>query len=145
VPTPRHEARVAQRGRVARHLRQGLAHELRELAHRELLNRDEREQPHAQKHLEPKRVIIDTPEARQRLAEYDDLVEAIERAEARRKELLEGFVTMARQRDAEICGRKLTKVERAGAIAYAKAVKELLPKADLEPYRGKPTEYWQIK
>lgn len=105
----------------------------------------EREQPYAQKHLEPKRVVIDTPEARQRLAEYDDLVEAIERAEARRKELLEGFVTMARQRDAEICGRKLTKVERAGAIAYAKAVKELLPKADLEPWRGKPTGYWQIK
>jgi len=105
----------------------------------------EREQPHAQKHLEPKRVIIDTPEARQRLAEYDDLVEAIERAEARRKELLESFVKMARERDAEICGRKLTKVERAGNVSYATVVKKHLPDLDLEPYRGKPTEYWQIK
>jgi hypothetical protein len=105
----------------------------------------EREQPQAQKHLDPKRVEIDTPEMRQRLAEYDDLVEAIEQAEARKKELLASFVEMARGRDASLCGRNLTRVERAGAIAYAKAVKDLLPKADLEPYRGKPSEYWQLK
>lgn len=105
----------------------------------------EREQPHAQRHLDPKRVEIDTPEMRQRLAEYDDLVEAIEQAEARRKELLASFVEMAKGRDASLCGRKLTKVERAGAISYAKVVKDLLPKADLEPYRGKPSEYWVLK
>jgi hypothetical protein len=96
-------------------------------------------------HLDPKRVEIDTPEMRQRLAEYDDLVEAIEQAEARKKELLASFVEMAKGRDASLCGRNLTRVERAGAIAYAKAVKDLLPKADLEPYRGKPSEYWQLK
>lgn len=105
----------------------------------------EREPPHAQKHLDPKRIEIDTPELRQRLAEYDDLVESIELAEARRKELLAGFVEAARDQDASLCGRNLTKVQRAGSIAYAKAIKDLLPGADLEAYRGKPSEYWVLK
>ena len=28
---------------------------------------------------------------------------------------------------------------------HAKAIKDLLPKADLEPYRGKPSSYWVVK
>jgi len=39
-------------------------------------------------------------------------------------------------------GVRLTRVERAGSIAYAKALKALAPDADLEPYRGKPTSYF---
>jgi putative phage-type endonuclease len=105
----------------------------------------ERDQPYAQKHLDPKRIDIDTPELRQRLAEYDDLVESIELAEARRKELLAGFVEAAKDRDANLCGRNLTKVQRAGSIAYAKAVKDLLPNADLAKYRGRSSEYWVLK
>ena len=78
------------------------------------------------------------------LQEWDDLVEAIERAEARRKALMEEFVLMAGNGNAEICGRKLTLVERAGAISYAKAVKELAPDADLEKWRGNPVQYWKL-
>jgi putative phage-type endonuclease len=105
----------------------------------------ERDLPEAQKYLDPQRVVIDTPLALQRLAEYDDLIEAIERAEERKKELLAFFVEMAKDRNAVIGGRNLTKVERAGAVSYAKVVKEHLPTLDLEPYRGKPSEYWQLK
>jgi putative phage-type endonuclease len=96
-------------------------------------------------HLEPLRVVVDTPDALRILEEYDELAEAIENAEARKKELLATLVSMAREKDARICGRALTKVERAGSVAYAKVVKEHLPKLDLEAYRGKPTEYWQLK
>lgn len=46
---------------------------------------------------------------------------------------------------AEIGGFMLTKVSKSGAIAYAKAVKDLLPGADLEPYRGAPSTSWMIK
>lgn len=108
----------------------------------------ERDLPEAQKYLDPLRVVIDTPLALQRLAEYDDLIEAIEKAEERKKELLAGFVRMAQDRNAVIGGRNLTKVEREGQIAYAKIVKEHLPemgKEQLAAYRGKPSEYWQLK
>jgi putative phage-type endonuclease len=96
-------------------------------------------------HLEPKRQIIDTPEAHRIAAEYDQICEAIENAEARKKELLEEMVRVAGQKDAIFAGRKLTKIEKAGAVAYAKAVKALMPNADLEPYRGKPSSYWVVK
>lgn len=96
-------------------------------------------------HLEPKRQIIDTPEAQRVMAEYDQICEAMENAEARKKELLADLVRMAGEKNAIIAGRKLTKTDRAGSIAYAKAVKELLPDADLEPYRGKPSTFWGIK
>ena len=96
-------------------------------------------------HLEPKRQIIDTPEAHRIAAEYDQICEAIENAEARKKELLEEMVRVAGQKDAIFAGRKLTKIEKAGAVAYAKAVKAIMPNADLEPYRGKPSSYWVCK
>jgi putative phage-type endonuclease len=103
----------------------------------------EREEPAI--HLEPKRPIIDTPEAHRIAAEYDQICEAIDRAEERKKELLADMVRISGQKDTIFAGRKLTKVEKAGAIAYAKAVKALIPNADLEPYRGKPSSYWVVK
>ena len=69
----------------------------------------------------------------------------MERAEARKKELMSDMTTIAMNRDVIFAGRKLTKIEKAGAIAYAKAVKALIPNADLEPYRGKPSSYWVVK
>jgi putative phage-type endonuclease len=105
----------------------------------------EREAPNCDLHLAPKRHVIDTPEAARIMAEYDQLSEAIENATARKKELLADMVRMAGEKDAVIAGRNLTKVELAGAVSYAKAIAELLPNADLEKWRGKPTEYWSIK
>lgn len=95
-------------------------------------------------HLKPRRVQIDTAKAALMLQEWDDLAEAIERAEARKKALMEEFVLMAGNGNAEICGRKLTLVERAGAISYAKAIAELAPGADLEKWRGTKTSYWKL-
>jgi hypothetical protein len=103
----------------------------------------ERENPAI--HLEPRRPIIDTPEAHRIAAEYDQICEAIDRAEERKKELLADMVRIADKKDVIFAGRRLTKIEKAGAIAYAKAVKALIPNADLEPYRGKPSSYWVVK
>lgn len=104
---------------------------------------DERKTPDV--HLEPKRQIIDTPEAHRIMAEYDQICEALDRAEERKKELLADMVKIAGEKNVVFAGRKLTKTEKAGAIAYAKAVKALIPDADLEPYRGKPSSYWGVK
>ncbi len=103
----------------------------------------ERETPEV--HLAPKRVDVDTPEAHRMIAEYEQLAEAIENAEARRKELLASMVQMAGEKDAIFAGRKLTKTERAGSVSYAKALAKYAPDADLEPFRGKPTSYWGVK
>lgn len=96
-------------------------------------------------HLEPRRVEIDTLEAARIIAEYDQLTEAIENAEARKKELLAEMVRQAGDRDASFAGRKLTKIVKQGSVSYAKALAKYAPNADLEPFRGKPSSYWLLK
>lgn len=95
-------------------------------------------------HLAPIRVEINTKEAQHLIAEYDEMREAKDRAEERIKEIMERFRELSNGKDALIDGRKFTRVEKEGAVSYAKAIKEIMPAADLEPYRGKPTEYWKL-
>ena len=95
-------------------------------------------------HLQQKRKIIETREAAKLLAEYDELSEAEDRAAERKKEILAALIEAAGGKDAEVCGRKFTKVVKEGAVTYAKALKALAPNADLEPFRGKPSEYWKL-
>jgi hypothetical protein len=94
-----------------------------------------------ERHLAPKRAEFDAPQI---IAEYDDTIEAIKLYEERKKELLDKLVEIAGGRDAIFGTRKLTMTKRDGAIPYAKVVKEHLPDLDLEPYRGKPVEYWML-
>ena len=96
-------------------------------------------------HTEPKRPIIDTPEAHKLMAEYDQIAEAIENATARKAELLADMVKLAGGKNALFAGRNLTKTDRVGAISYGKAIKALLPNADLEKWRGKGSSFWGIK
>lgn len=95
-------------------------------------------------HLVPRRVVIDTLAASRLLREWDEMAEAEDRARDRKAAILEELVVMAGNSDAEICGRKLTRVNRAGAISYAKALAELAPGADLEKWRGKPSSSWRL-
>lgn len=97
------------------------------------------------RHLEPRRAEIDTPRAQQMVAEYDQLAEAIELAQARKKEVLAELVKMAGERNSIVAGRNLTRVEKAGAVSYAKALSHYAPEANLEPFRGKPSSYWVLK
>lgn len=96
-------------------------------------------------YLAPKRVIIDTPEAQRIVAEYDELKEAIENAEARRKELIAEMVRIAGGKNSEFAGRKLTETKRQGSISYVKAIAKYAPDADLEPFRGKPSSSWGLR
>jgi len=95
-------------------------------------------------HLEPKRREINTPRLAQLIAEYDDMKEAQDRAKERVDEIMDMLQEAAQYKDALINGRKLTKVTKAGAISYAKAIKELLPKADLTAYTGVSSSYWKF-
>ena len=93
----------------------------------------------------PKRVVIDTPEASRLMTEYDELSEAIDNATAKKKEIIERMVQLSNGKNALVAGRNLTLVKRAGSISYANAIKELLPNANLEKWRGKASESWQVK
>jgi len=59
--------------------------------------------------------------------------------------LLAQIVAEAKEQNADFAGRKLTLTQKAGSISYTKAIKELLPDADLEKWRGKPTEFWGVR
>ena len=95
-------------------------------------------------HLEPLLYEISSYSARQLLNEYDDVCHQIDDLTARKAELMGKMVEMANGKNANFCGRKLQIIERAGSISYAKAIKELLPDADLSKYQGKPTTYWKL-
>jgi putative phage-type endonuclease len=90
-------------------------------------------------------VEVDTLALQYLVAEYDTLTKQIKDAEDRKKEILDQLVFESAGEDAVICGRKLTLVHRAGAVSYAKAIKELVPDADLEKWRGEPSTYWSFK
>lgn len=95
-------------------------------------------------HLAPLRIELNTQEAALLVAEMDEMKDARDRADERMKEIMARLVDMTGGKDALVDGRKLTKVEKAGSVSYAKALKAIAPKADLEPYRGAATSYWKI-
>ena len=97
---------------------------------------------------EVQRPVIATdhvPRIAQLVEEYDQVNETLELAEQRKKDILAELIKLSGERNSEICGRKLTKVNKKGAINYAKIVKEHLPELDLDKYRGKSFSYWQLK
>lgn len=55
------------------------------------------------------------------------------------------LIALADGNKCNISGLLVSPVEKKGSVSYAKAIKDLLPGADLEPYRGKSTSYWLIK
>lgn len=101
----------------------------------------ERDNP---EHVAPARVEINTQEACLLVAEYDEMKEARDRADERMKEIMSRLTDITGGKNGLIDGRKLTKVEKAGAISYAKAVTVLAPKADLEQWRGSPSVSWRL-
>lgn len=97
-----------------------------------------------QEHLAPRRPSLDTPEAHRMVAEWDALTEQLAALTERKKDLLDSMVSLAGGKDTLFAGRKLTCVEREGAVSYARAVKDLMPDADLSPYRGKASRFWRL-
>jgi len=93
-------------------------------------------------HLEPLAVEVNTQLTKNLLREYDELSARIDEATERKKEVIEELVKAANEKNAVLWGRKLSKVERKGNVQYAKVPE--LKGVDLEPYRGKPIEYWRL-
>jgi len=63
----------------------------------------------------------------------------------RSEEVRQAFAALANGRNVIGGQYGLTHVARSGSIAYSKAIKELLPDADLEKYRGESVQTIQLK
>ncbi|AIM40816.1 exonuclease [Idiomarinaceae phage Phi1M2-2] len=70
---------------------------------------------------------------------------ALEAAKAELDEAKDALIEATNGEGGKIGDLNVTKAERKGSIAYAKAVKELLPDADLSKYQGKSTSYWVVR
>ena len=95
-------------------------------------------------HLDDLVQVIDTDESLKLLQQYDNVCEVLDNATKAKAELLQQIVELSKGKNSVIHGRKLTQVKRDGSISYAKAIKELLPDADLTKYKGTPTTYWKL-
>lgn len=96
-------------------------------------------------HLEPLRVEINTPEAQTMVDYIDELDATIQAATDAKKVEIEKLIELANNKDAIICGRKLTKVTRKGGVQYAKLLKELGVDANkVEEFRGKESVSWRF-
>ena len=93
-------------------------------------------------HLAPKHAAVDGLD--DKVKYYFDLKAQIASLEELAKTTLQEIVNGCDNKDSEIDGHKLTKVVKKGSVSYAKAVKELLPDADLTAYMGEQSEYWRL-
>ena len=103
----------------------------------------EREMPNAQRYLEPKHKEQDDTFLVDLVNRYSDLSDQIKAMEIMKKDLLAEIVERCGERQSEINGHKLTKVERKGSVDYAKVPE--LKGVDLEQYRKKPSSHWSLK
>lgn len=85
--------------------------------------------------------IIRDSSATKRVRRYLDLAKQIKDLTAEKDRVLADLVTSVGH-NAIIDGHKLTLVVQK-RVAYAQAVKELMPQADLTPWTSS-TEYWRL-
>ena len=95
-------------------------------------------------HLEPLRKELEGDEVEALLREIDMLRTRQKEAAEAEKMAMANLIELAGGKDATVCGRNLTLVKREGSISYAKALKVLAPDADLEQWRGAPSESWRL-
>lgn len=89
--------------------------------------------------------LVQTKEAQSLADEYAEAKAQLESATERLNTAKKALIDAAGGKKSNISGYLVYKTERKGSIAYAKAVKDLMPDADLSAYVGKPSEYWTIK
>lgn len=95
-------------------------------------------------HLEPLRVVIETPEAGTIITELDAVRQRQKDDAAREKELMASLIEMADGKDAFVHGRKLTHVAGRKSVAYAKALEALAPGADLSKWTSTSKDSWRF-
>lgn len=76
---------------------------------------------------------------------YRDACLTLEIAKAAQEDARTRLLALSGDASAKGCGVQVIRSERAGSIAYAKALKDLAPDADLTPYTGTPSIVFTVK
>lgn len=61
------------------------------------------------------------------------------------EEAKEALIERAGGKNCDIDGLKVSRVNKKGSVSYSKVVGDHCKDIDLEPCRGKPSEYWMVK
>lgn len=95
-------------------------------------------------HLAPKRKSFDNAKLRRLIAEIDDAREQIAQASAHLEGLMVSLSLQAKGERTTVCGRKLTKIVKPGAVDVEKLIENHLPGFDVSPYRGPSKIEWEL-
>lgn len=95
-----------------------------------------------EKHLAP---LVKTIDACKASARYEEALKTFNDAKVELEEAKEELIKLANGNKTVIGDFLVYPIERKGSISYAKVVKDLLPDADLEKYRGKPSTSWGVR
>jgi len=89
--------------------------------------------------------LVQTKEAQQLADAYTNAKKTMEEAKQAMDEAKKKLIDAAGGKKSNISGLLVYPIERKGSISYSKAVKDLLPDADLTKYMGKPSKSWGIR
>lgn len=95
-----------------------------------------------EKHLSP---LVKTIDACKASIRYEEALKTFNDAKSELEEAKEELVKLANGNKTVIGDLLVYPIEKQGSISYSKVVKELLPDADLEKYRGKPSLSWGVR
>ena len=95
-----------------------------------------------EKHITP---LVQTLDACNASLRYEHALDIYNTAKEELEKAKEELIKLADGKKSVIGDLLVYPIERKGTISYAKAIKELLPDADLEKYRGKPSTSWGVR
>ena len=95
-------------------------------------------------HLDPLRVELDSDEARMIADRIGEIQDAIHNLEEEKSHHIEKLVALSGGRNARIGSRLLTKTKDSKSVAYAKAIKEIAPNADLSKWTTVKQGYFKF-
>lgn len=95
-------------------------------------------------HLDPLRIELDSDEARRIADRIGEIQDAIHNLEEEKKSHIEKLVLLSGGVDARIGSRLLTKTKDSKSVAYAKAIKEIAPNADLSKWTTVKQGYFKF-
>lgn len=95
-----------------------------------------------EKHLSP---LVKTIDACNASARYEEALKTFNDTKSELEEAKEELIKLANGNKTVIGDFLVYPINKKGSISYSKAVKDLLPDADLEKYRGKPSTSWGVR
>lgn len=89
--------------------------------------------------------LVQTKESNELASRYTSAKAKLEDVKSELEEARKELIALADGKKTNISGLLVYPIERSGSISYSKAVKTLLPNADLSEFKSKPSKTWGIR